>query len=193
MTDEKTKGMTLIHKGIPEYEILDGEKNEIALTLLRCFEVAGGGLETYREEPLAQCPGQHEFSYALYFHDGQINGGNLIKEAKDFRIPLKVSETTAHEGSINKNKLSFISIDTDKISFTGIKKAETGAAIVLRCFNPGSEPVKATLTSAVNIDKAHKITMEEKVIEKLEVKCNNKVSIEVNSGEIYSVKLLLNK
>ena len=71
-------GLLVANRGLPEYEVMPGKKNEnggvtVALTLLRCVGWlsrddlhcrrghAGPGLST----PGAQCPGRHTFEYAL--------------------------------------------------------------------------------------------------------------------------------
>jgi mannosylglycerate hydrolase len=183
---DKQKGLTLFHQGIHEYEVFENEDKSIALTLLRCFEVAGGGMETYRQEPLAQYQGNHEFRYSILLHNGSISNGELFKYSKKFRTPVRIAQVSRHNGQIKQGKTSFIEFESDNLVVTALKKAEIEDAIVIRCFNPSRSAEKASVSILRTIERAVKVTMEEKMEKEIEIHNNNSFEIRVRPGEVYS-------
>jgi alpha-mannosidase len=82
----------------------------VAVTLLRCVEwLSRGDLSTRRGHagpmeftPEAQCPGLHEFDYALVPHRGdwEAEEALVLREAQAFNIPLWATVTDQHEGGL---------------------------------------------------------------------------------------------
>ena len=184
------RGLSIIHQGIPEYEVFDNEDRSIALTLLRSFGVAGGGAETFREEPLAQCLGVHEFRYAVYPHKGGSNNADIFEASNNLRVPVRISQCSAHEGKNKEESFSFFAIENKNLVVTALKKAEEDNSVIIRGFNPTNEVIDTKIYSGVEISGAYKVNLEE--IELMElVMADNSVNISVTPGEIFTVKILL--
>jgi alpha-mannosidase len=89
-------GLTLIADGLHEYEVLPGQSQELALTLLRSVGWlsrddlttrtghAGPGMET----PGAQVLGGHRLRYSLFFHEGDWERGGVWRMAESTLTPL---------------------------------------------------------------------------------------------------------
>jgi len=101
------KGLAVINKGLPEYEVIDEGTSgcTIALTLLRCVgwlsrddlasrpHNAGPQVET----PEAQCQGTHRFEYAILCHDGSWDKGDVMYQARQFNAPLLLVRAQSSE------------------------------------------------------------------------------------------------
>ena len=89
-------GFAVIANGLHEYEVLPGNPQQVALTLLRSVGWlsrddlttrtghAGPGLET----PGAQVLGGHRLHYSLYFHQGDWERGGVWRMAESTLTPL---------------------------------------------------------------------------------------------------------
>jgi mannosylglycerate hydrolase len=134
-------GVTLLAKGLPEYEATDD--GELALTLLRCvgwlsrddLSTRRGGAGPPLPAPGAQCLGEHVLEYALEL--GESGNAELVRRSQDYRFDFADGPPGAElEGPL--------SVD-GAIAFSALKGAEDGNGIVLRVFNPGSDPAKIAL------------------------------------------------
>jgi mannosylglycerate hydrolase len=87
-------GVALLLEHVSEYELLDGR--ELALTILRSTGWISRNTNPYREEPAgpelaipdAQMRGRHEFAFALYPHDGERPGPDVLEQAERYRLPF---------------------------------------------------------------------------------------------------------
>ena len=120
-------GLTLINKGLPEYEVRDDEARTMALTLLRATGSIGG-----------QELGEHVFEYSLYPHAGNWEDAQSYRQGHEFNVPLIIGQTGIHEGDLPLEK-SFIGVNGEAFVLSTVKKAENDEALVVRGFNIGSE------------------------------------------------------
>jgi mannosylglycerate hydrolase len=87
-------GVALLLDQVSEYELLDGR--ELALTILRSTGWISRNTNPYREEPAgpelaipdAQMRGRHEFAFALYQHEGERPGPDVLDQAERYRLPF---------------------------------------------------------------------------------------------------------
>ncbi|HRR29389.1 MAG TPA: glycoside hydrolase family 38 C-terminal domain-containing protein, partial [Victivallales bacterium] len=185
----KARGLSVIHFGLSEYEVMNDTRKTIALTLLRCYSSGGGAAETYFEKPLAQCQGKHTFEYFILPHSQNHIIENIASISSIIRTPLRVAISSPHKGK-NPLSYSFLSISDKRLILSCLKKAEDKNAIILRIFNPYSVNIKALVELNFDFISVQKITMEEKVVRKLP-SLKNKINIKVRSGEIYSIMVNL--
>ncbi|MBC7251323.1 MAG: hypothetical protein H5T62_13675, partial [Anaerolineae bacterium] len=177
------RGLMVINKGLPEYEVMREEKTggtlgnsgvTVALTLLRCVGWlsredlvnrpghAGPGLST----PGAQCPGRHVFEYALVPHVGGWQ--SCFRQAHAFNAPLRALPTGIHQGNLPLTG-SFITTNPETVVVSAVKMAEAGDGLIVRVYNIGDEPVEAKLhlwrpfrrAVLVNLNEEEKAGMEE--------------------------------
>lgn len=83
--------LQITHAGVPEYRVMKGESDELALTLLRSvgwlsrrdFSTRGNGAGPDLPTPEAQCLGEH--AYQLRLHIGSANAEVLCQRAEQVR------------------------------------------------------------------------------------------------------------
>ncbi|RME38515.1 MAG: hypothetical protein D6793_02590 [Thermoflexia bacterium] len=130
--------MTLANRGLPEVEVLRGERDsEIALTLLRCvgwlsrddFPCRRGHAGPALPVPEAQCPGHHTFRYALILHPGDWRQGFV--EADHFQTDLRAVAVPPHPGPLPP-ALSFVRVEPPALRMSALKPSEDGTAVILR-------------------------------------------------------------
>lgn len=153
------KGLCIINKGLPEYELYGDDGRTLALTLLRCVGTLSGGFDAPGADltPEAQCLGSHTFEYSIYPHAGDWAEAQVWRQAHQHNIPLIALQTGAHDGDLPAEH-SFIETGGEGLIASAIKKAEDSDMLVVRIYNPTAETVAdawvkvAGSTSAMLLD-----------------------------------------
>lgn len=166
-------GFSLLNTGIREYEAMDTKERPLAITLLRAYTYRNcpifGRWEVYPEMERAQVPGPHEWTYAIYPHEGDWTNG-CFREAEDLNLPLEAAQAGPHEGTLPKS-MSFLEIRGGKLQVTAFKRAEDRkSTYILRVFNPEAKAVTGTLKLWKPIKAAWLTDLDEKRRERLEPK-----------------------
>lgn len=130
--NDSKNGLMIAAKGLPEFEILRDGRNSIALTLLRCVGELGDW--NYFPTPEAQCLGTFFAEFAIIPHP--FTHEKVIKEAHAFQTALRAMPTTLHEGEVEASK-SWISIPSNSILLTSIKRTRKNEQVMIRCVNLG--------------------------------------------------------
>ena len=148
-------GMTVANFGLNEYEVLP-QDSTIALTILRAVgELGDWG---YFPTPEAQCLGQQSVKFAIGFH-GTDDMYQTFIEAKQFQVPMIVSETDQHFGKLSPTH-QFLAIDSKQYALTAIKRVEHGKDIITRGFNL-SNTENCNVRVAINDYNPHEANMIE--------------------------------
>jgi alpha-mannosidase len=132
--------LVLLTKGLPEYE---ADPEGLRLTLLRCVGTisrpaglptrpyaAGPGIAT----PEGQCLGRHVLEYALRFDGERLSNAALVRASQDYRTDFLRGDPFEPPLELGGD-----------LVFSCLKGAEAGAGLVLRVFNPNSQPETLTL------------------------------------------------
>lgn len=184
-------GLAVINDGLREYQVTEDIDRTIALTLMRAYEVSlttvSKRWDAHPEMTLSQCPGEHEFRYWIYPHKGNWDKGGVMREAEVVSVPLEVVQAGAHGGDLPKRR-SFLSIEPTNLVLTALKHSEQGDRLVMRFYNPTEKPIKGKIKTSLKVMCVHRLTLEEKEEEKLEVK-NNSVSLKVEPKKIVTLGL----
>jgi mannosylglycerate hydrolase len=140
-------GLTVVHDGLPEYELVDidgdGRAHTLALTLLRCTGTISRGPMAYRPlpagpptpTPAAQLPGRHVLRYGVQLGDDPAAAYAAVDDAF---LPLLV--TTAPGGGPAPERGSALEVTGAEVSAV---VRDPGGRLVVRLFNPTPEPVTA--------------------------------------------------
>ncbi|SIQ22605.1 alpha-mannosidase [Halanaerobium kushneri] len=168
-------GVSLLNRGLPEYEIIPEKQNSIALTLLRSVGwLSVDDLEHRTIEagpclpaPEAQCLGKHSFSYALVLHKGNWAEAGISHKAKQYRAQLKTKTLKKQSGSLPEEK-SYIEIENEKIEISSIKKHESSEKIILRIYNPTEENQKTQINLDFDYSNVYLGNLSEDIIEEIE-------------------------
>ncbi len=167
-----TVGLGVLNRGLPEYEIVRDESGRmaVAVTLLRCVEwLSRGDLATRRGHagpmeftPEAQCPGHHEFDYALVPHSGdwEAEEALVLREAQAFNTPVRVLVSEQHEGQLPP-QARLVEVEPCTLVVSAIKQNETGQGVVVRVYNPLSQAVEASLRPGFACTRAFVAKLDE--------------------------------
>ena len=141
-------GLALLVDGLKAYEAHDDSARTLSLTLLRCFALRTwvpekADLES--ESRGAQCPGRHEFRYAVYPHAGDWAVGGVWAAAERFHTPLLAGQIAPHRHGTQPLRRSFLELAPAGLVLSAIKQSESGDGWIIRVFNPLSKPVTASL------------------------------------------------
>ncbi len=194
-------GFTVIHKGLPEYEVKrTREGTIIALTLLRCVGwLSRPDLLTRRGNagpmiptPEAQCLGKHVFEYSLAPHQGIYVTSQTYKLAHQFNASLKALQTGKHGGSLPPI-LSFVSIEPDELVLSAIKKAEGENALILRLYNITDREIIGKVKFYKPIKEAVPVSLNENPMDSQPFKASSQgfLNLRVGPSKIVSLKVVL--
>jgi alpha-mannosidase len=139
-------GFAVIANGLHEYEVLPGNPQQVALTLLRSVGWlsrddlttrtghAGPGMET----PGAQVLGGHRLRYSLYFHQGDWERGGVWRMAESTLTPL-----VAGHGPTITGPGTRIELAPDSVQMTALIPRAGGYD--LRVLNASDSPQEASI------------------------------------------------
>ncbi len=197
---DKTRALTVMSYGLPEYELkLDG-KGTVALTLLRCVGLlAGDNLITrpggksgwHNETPDAQCPGTHTFRYALLPHSAhEVDTFALVNEVSEyFHLPLlPVRRKNPAELPMQGG---MVSVSSSQLVFSALKVAEQGDGIVLRVYNPAAREAEGVIHFERKVRSAWNAKLNEEVNEQLAVNGEHDIPVRVGACGIFTLKIEL--
>lgn len=154
------RGLCVISRGLPEYEILDTPRREVAVTLLRAVAFLGAGRELRTAAigagpkiatPGAQIQRKISYSLALLPHPGTWDQAEVWRQALNFMTPPR-PYMTGQEGPRRPPKgpaaplrRSLVALEGTNIILSALKKAEQGEALIARLYNPSAAASQATL------------------------------------------------
>ena len=151
-------GLAVLNKGLREYEVMDDAERTIALTLFRGHRGYMIANKALTPEELEQLEGAHsigtlEYHYALLPHEGDWRAGEVMREAYDFKLPVRCLQGPSHEPPEAPEaelppSASLLSIDDPRMMLTALCQSEDGKALTLRLWNASGEEVKANLRHA---------------------------------------------
>ncbi|MFY0760904.1 glycoside hydrolase family 38 C-terminal domain-containing protein [Metabacillus dongyingensis] len=145
------KGISILNKGLPQYEILNGEKPTIALTLLAGTDYMGkqelvdrpgrrSGLHVATPDSLLL--GKHEMEYSILAHQGnEIKAGIGVK-ASEFTTPFMTVPLSvkSERGSLSEN-CTFIRVEGTEMAISAVKKCENDNSLLVRIYNTTNQPI----------------------------------------------------
>ena len=123
-------GLTIANKGLNEYELLNDERNTIAVTLLRSVAELGdwGVFET----PEAQCIGNHKAELEIIPH-GE-NACDSYKEAHKFQIPMLTKQLDIQNRELNSEN-GLLELEGYGIIWSTLKLDLNKGNKILRVYN----------------------------------------------------------
>ncbi len=184
-------GLAIINDGLREYEVTQDADRAIAVTLMRAYEINLATVscrwETHAAMKLAQCPGEHAFSFLIYPHAGGYAEGGVFAEADRLTVPMIPAQSGAHGGDLPKRH-GFLGIAPENLILSALKRADDGNGYILRVFNPTAEPVKGTITLAAPFASAQRVTLEELPEAEIPI-TQNTLHIDVAPKKIVTVRM----
>ncbi len=190
--------LTIISKGLPEYDVFGDRQGTVALTLLRCVgSISYGDLKTRRGgeaawknlTPGAQCRGKHRFEYSILpqADSEPFVWDRMLQEVESYITPPFVW-TGKGEGETNLKK-QWLKTDMTGCIFSACKESEDRAGIILRWYNPGDAPRFASIVSAETVHRASVVRLDETVVAGMNILNGNSVELTSQERSISTVKL----
>jgi len=151
---DRSLGLSVINRGLPEYEILPpaiaGAGSTIALTLLRAVGwLSREDLSTRRghagpavEVPAAQMQDIYFYHYAVMPHKGDWLRSGAQAQARAFNMPLEGLATAAQAGQLPP-QTSFLEMLPRALALSTVKVSEDETGFVVRLWNPAERDIPA--------------------------------------------------
>jgi alpha-mannosidase len=170
------RGLCIITRGLPEYEVLDTVRREVAITLLRAVGYLGAGtdLQTaavgagpHLATPEAQIQRRLTFSLAVLPHQGTWDQAEVWRQALAYNNPPRVITTgmvksqPVPTGAHRPAGQSLLMVEGRNVILSSLKKAETSEALVLRLYNPSSVASEATVKLPFQPEKVQLTGLDE--------------------------------
>ncbi len=184
------KGVTVIHRGIPENEIRDGD---IYLTLLRSVSVLSSDGTSGPAIPVmdAQELKKYVFRYSIYPHDGDWRAAASYRRALEFNCDMDAMQLP--RGIKLPRKCSFIEIKPANVILAALKRAEDERGVILRFYETQGNVTDAEIT-LFRAPKTVKVVnlLEEPEPDTRELKITGRrIELTVKPFEIVSLRLIL--
>jgi mannosylglycerate hydrolase len=145
------RGLCVISLGLPEYELLDTERREVAVTLLRAVGFLGAGTEMQTAAvgagpniatPEGQIQRKLTYSLSVLPHGGTWDQAEVWRQAMAYKNPPHGYTTAmdnyerARAHGTSPARRSFLAVEGRNAVLSALKKAEEGEALILRLYNP---------------------------------------------------------
>jgi mannosylglycerate hydrolase len=187
------RGLMLVNRGLPEYEVLPGEGGvTIALTLLRCvgylarFDLSSrpGLAGPLVPTPGAQALGQHVFDYSVIPHDGGWE--DVWAEAHRFAVPMRGRRVEGADGALPMEG-ALLALEGAGFAVSAIKRAEDGEGVVVRLYNITSGPATGRVRLAEPFQRAEFVNMDEAFLSEAPL-ADGWVRLEARPNEIINLR-----
>lgn len=104
--------------------------------------------------------GQHEFTYSLFPHTGDHVEGDVVREAYELNVPMRVSRIDSHSGTLPQTA-SFCSVDSPHIVIEAVKKAEDSDAVIVRLYEAHGASGSAKVALGFPVKSVSKVNLLE--------------------------------
>ena len=197
--NDEVRGVTLINKGLPEFEAVRTRKGIVlALTLLRCVGWLSRADAPFRPyhvgphlpTPDAQCQGNHEFRYSIVPHEDTWEKACSFRDAYEHNVPVMVRATTAHDGTLPP-EVSFVTLEPRNVLLSAVKKCENRDSLIIRLHNITGRRVHARLRFHRPIKEARQVNLNEEPIGPVKEINGDHLGLPVNKKQIVTVEVRL--
>lgn len=202
---EEQKGIAILNKGLPQYEILHAEKPTIALTLLAGTDYMGkqdlvdrpgrrSGLHV--ETPDSLLLGKHEMNYSIVAHAGNEIEAGVARKASEFTTPFVTLPVNVKSAAASlEDQSTFITLNDNGLALSAVKKSENNDSLLVRIYNTTNQPIALAKVginqiffkaiTLVNLNETPLSDMDERI----QIN-NNEISLKgIKPNEIFSFQL----
>ena len=201
---DEQAGLQILTEGLHEYAC--SPEGTVDITVLRSvgwLARTDHPLRTHKIGPMlptpeAQCLGRHHFRLGLVPFSPTASAGHLYRAAEEFSVPLvaravqdagdPVHHPAADPGRGVGVPLG-LSVEPADAVLSAVKSAEDGNGIVVRVFNAGAAPMRATLGVAVDGLSAVLCDLEERPSAEPQPVVDRQLVLELAVGAISTVLL----
>jgi len=213
--DDGEHGVTLMNRGLTEYEVLPDRS--VALTLLRCVgflslsdlatRPGASGPELATDD--AQCLRPFSCAYALIAHSGSWREAQTWRQAQLFSAPpwafrgdeqLETDSRHFDDPALSArivftppprtgdlpDRLSLVQVDRAELVLSALKPAEQGEAMVVRFYSIATGLLSARVSFGRSVRTVHLADLAERPLRPLAVQ-GNQVGVEVAGGDLLTL------
>lgn len=181
MSDAKF-GVSLLNDG--KYGA-DVKESTLRLTLLRSPHYPHAIDPQKSRDRAVTDQGEHEFTYALWPHQGDWKRGETIRRAKEFNHPLLVVANTE-----TRNMPALLSSLPPNVMIEAVKKAEENGDIIVRLYEAHGESTRTTIPVGYGILNAMECDLMEGFTQKIKP-AKGKLPLKFSPFEIKTIRLRL--
>ncbi|MGA7850978.1 MAG: alpha-mannosidase [Terriglobales bacterium] len=131
--------------------------------------------------------GHHEFTYSLYPHRGNWRDAQTVRRGYELNYKLIALQSQKHGGTL-PGEHSFLSVETDNVVLTAIKKSEDDDSLVLRFYEWAGREADVKLQLPAPAQSASETDLMERSVADLVVH-NNAVTVHTKPYEIKTLKV----
>jgi mannosylglycerate hydrolase len=200
------RGLAILNKGLPQYEILNSEKPVIALSLLCGTDYMGkqdlvnrpgrrSGLHV--ETPDSSLLGKHEMEYSIIPHQGNEMDAHVAMKSDEYTTPALAVQVNSHSyASVHSDHNSFFRLYEANMAISAVKKCEEDDGVIVRIYNTTNQEmhsVKASFDTQFFNDIELVDLNEKPMVNANERMSSSKGRIEIKnitSNEILNFKLI---
>jgi alpha-mannosidase len=199
------RGLCIVNRGLPEFEVLDTPRREIAITLLRAVGWLGAGPEMLTADagagphiptPEGQIQRKLTFHLAIVPHAGIWDEAEVWRQAHMHNTPprsITVDRSLAKRGQ-RSGSGSFLQLEGDNVALDAVKRSEQGDALIVRMHNPASNRTSARLTPPFVPVAGYVVGLDEELrpaaAQGVGLDTDGRIHLELGPKEIVSLKLV---
>jgi len=127
---------------------------------------------------------EHRFRYALYPHRGDLVEGQVVRQAYEFTLPLRVSRA----GPQARGARSYMQIDAVNGVVETVKRAEDGAELIVRLYESAGIETETVLRFGFPVQKAAEVDLMEQPLRALTLQ-GDALHLRLRPFEILSLRL----
>ena len=193
------KGITLINKGVPQYEADSG--GTVYMTLLRSVSHLAkyympqwrtGGMDfPVLATPAAQEPGEHTFHYSIYPHKGNWQSAESHLQAISFNAGMRAMQTGSHGGEL-PNRLGFVNVSPSELVVSAVNRSKNGDGLIVRFYNSSEKSITGSISLFHEFKQVDKVNLLEDAVEQDTVTRidDRSLKITANPYEIVTLKFV---
>lgn len=190
--DDGKEGISLLPKGIYEYEAFEDEQKTMALTMIRACRIKLAVSEekmTELPDHGIQCPGMQQFEYAICVHEGDWKEAGMLATAAEYYAPVHSVVSGRGKGKLPLQG-SLFSIDNRNIHVTCVKRAEAGKGMIIRFFNPQEESAQCNINFGRCPSEAYFCRMDEAILGEVKI-MGNTLPCKIEPKKIITIRVNL--
>jgi mannosylglycerate hydrolase len=199
------KGIAVLNKGLPQYEILHGEQPTIAVTLLAGTDYMGkqdlvdrpgrrSGLHVATPDSLLL--GKHEMNYSIVAHAGNEIEAEVARKASEFTTPfVTIPVNVKSEVASLEDESTFITLDDNGLALSAVKKSENKDSLLVRIYNTTNQPIASAKVqiNPIYFREINLVNLNEKSLadgdERIQIIDNEIRLADIKPNEIFSFQL----
>jgi alpha-mannosidase len=132
--------------------------------------------------------GHHEFTYALFPHQGDLRAGGVIRAAYELNVPLTVAPIGTPSRGERPGADAFIEVDRPGMIVEAVKRADGDDATIVRLYEAWGTRGPATMRFGFAVARAWRTDLLEREQDELSVS-DDGVTLQLRPFEIVTLKL----